>query len=241
MAGSQIAQRAASQMARIDLRRLRSGEADAADYDDFTEAAGRLAQLDWHVDDRPQPTFAHIAARCQQVQATDGLSFVAVDYDEKIDSQGQTEEQRVASIARGLKDLAKRFGVPVVALSQYSRKASENTGVPSDHWLRYSGKKEQESALILHWYWPGYFIDKGMRPEEVQNYNPSVADGKHGRGWMVCTKNRFGRTGKTQLYFQPEYTRFIDPQDPEADTHGILPDEPPGQEPDLPTTEQSPF
>jgi hypothetical protein len=58
---------------------------------------------------------------------------------------------------------------------------------------------------------------------------------------MVCTKNRFGRTGKTQLYFQPEYTRFIDPQDPEADTHGILPDEPPGQEPDLPTTEQSPF
>src|SRR5690606_3888283 len=123
----------------------------------------RLAGLLIHIDDDPAPTFSRIAARCQQVQVTDGLAFVAIDYDEKIDSEGDTEELRVSAIAQGAKNLAKRFGVPVVSLSQYSKAAENSYGIPQDSWLRYSGKKLQESALVLHWYWPGFWIEnKGV-------------------------------------------------------------------------------
>ena len=208
-----IAERAAAAEAKVNLRNLKNRQADEEDYDAFQTTAGEIAQLDFYVDDTASPRFSHIAARCQQVRASDGLSFVGVDYDEKIDVPGKQKQERVADIARGLKDLAKRFNVPVVALSQYSRKASGNAGIPRDDWLRMSGKKEQESAVILHWYWPGYFVEKGKDGESIKLYDPT----EHRRGFMICTKNRYGERGRTKLYFEKEHTRFIDPKDPEHD------------------------
>lgn len=209
----QIAHRAASQIARVDLRALRERKASEDEYSRFEEALGLISRLNLHVDDTPKPTLQHIRARCQRLDAQHDLSFVAVDYDEKIDTEAETEENRVADIARDSKALAKRFSVPWVNLSQYSRN-SYDTGVPQDGWLRYSGKKEQESALILHWYWPGYWVEsKGYDPLEVEKYDQSAP----GRGWIYCTKNRItGGEGTTKLYFKPEHTRFIDPMDPET-------------------------
>lgn len=206
-----IAERAAAAEAQINLRDLKNQEADQEEYDAFQQAAGEIAQLDLHVDDTASPRFSHIAARCQQVRASDGLSFIGVDYDEKIDVPGKEKQERVADIARGLKDLAKRFNVPVVALSQYSRKASGNAAIPRDDWLRMSGKKEQESAVILHWYWPGYFVEKGKDGDQIDLYDPS----EHNRGFMICTKNRYGERGRAKLYFKKEHTRFVDPRDPD--------------------------
>ena len=213
----QIAQRAASNEAQVNLRDLRSGAAPDEDYDTYDEALGRIAAMPFHVDDTPAPTFDHIKARCQQVKAQDGLSFVCVDYDEKIDSQGQTEELRVSAIAKGLKNLAKRFEVPVIALSQYSRGAYGNYDFPEDRHLRYSGKKEQESAVILHWHWPQYWVDKGVEPTNKQGETQIAgyrAD-KPERGYLLCTKNRFGPTGIVPLDFHPQHTRFVDFKDPE--------------------------
>src|SRR5690606_2088262 len=129
MSREQIAHRAAAGLARVNLRDLRGGHADEAAYDRFHHALGVIAGLESHVDDEPPPTFAHIAARLQQLRQTarkaEGrIALVAVDYDEKIDAEGESEELRVSAIARGLKDLAKRFAAPVLALSQYSRKAN---------------------------------------------------------------------------------------------------------------------
>jgi len=205
-----IAERAAAAEARVNLRDLKQQDASEDDYAAFQTAAANIGELDFHVDDTASPTFSHIAARCQQIETRNGLSFIGVDYDEKIDVPGKQKQERVADIARGLKDLAKRFNVPVVALSQYSRKASGNAGIPRDDWLRMSGKKEQESAVILHWYWPGYFVEKGKDGDQLELYEPS----EHNRGWMICTKNRYGERGRTKLYFEKECTRFIDPKDP---------------------------
>lgn len=207
-----IAERAAAAEAQVNLRNLKNQEASDDEYAAFQKAASEIAQLDFHVDDTASPRFSHIAARCQQIETQNALSFVGVDYDEKIEVPGKQKQERVAEIARGLKDLAKRFNVPVVALSQYSRKASGNAGIPRDDWLRMSGKKEQESAVILHWYWPGYFVEKGQDGQNLKLYDAS----EHRRGFMICTKNRYGERGRTKLYFQPEHTRFIDPQDPES-------------------------
>lgn len=208
-----IAERAAAAEAAVNLRDLKGQEAEEAEYDAFQLAASEIAHLDFHVDDTASPRFSHIAARCQQVRASDGLSFIGVDYDEKIGVPGKEKQERVAEIARGLKDLAKRFDVPVVALSQYSRKASGNVGIPRDDWLRMSGKKEQESAVILHWYWPGYFVEKGKNGDQIDLYDPT----KHERGFMICTKNRYGERGRARLYFKKKHTRFIDPRDPESE------------------------
>lgn len=209
----QIAQKAASQIAEVNLRELRRGTAPDEDYDAMEDALELVSGLCLHVDDTASPSMQHIRARCQRIAAQEEeLAFVAVDYDEKVQGQGETEEQRVASIATGSKAMAKRLSVPWINLSQYKR-MSDPMGTPDDHWLRYSGKKEQESALILHWYWPGYWVqNKGNTADTVPDYDAS----EPGKGWMYATKNRItGGTGAARLYFRPEQTRFIDPKDPE--------------------------
>lgn len=210
MSREQIVHRAASALAGVNIRALRARMASDHDYVRYEQALARLSGLPIHIDQTPSPTFAHIGARCQQLAQTQGLAFVGVDYDEKIHTEGPTEELRVSAIAQGLKNLAKRFAVAVVALSQYSREAQKEYGMPSDRFLRYSGKKEHESAVILHWYYPGYWVDKGVNPGSVPDYDPHDPR----RGWLLCTKNRFGATGKASLLFEPEYTRFIDTNEP---------------------------
>jgi replicative DNA helicase len=208
----QIAQKAASQIAEVNLRELRRGTAPEEDYHAMEDALGLVSSLRMHVDDTASPSMQHIRARCQRVGAQEDLAFVALDYDEKAQGQGETEEQRVASIATGSKAMSKRLGVAWVNLSQYKR-MSDPMGTPDDHWLRYSGKKEQESALILHWYWPGYWVEnKGNDPNTVPDYDPTEPH----KGWMYATKNRItGGTGAARLYFRPGQTRFVDPKDPE--------------------------
>jgi len=212
----QIAQKAASQIAEVNLRELRRGTAPDEDYQAMERALGLVSGLRLHVDDTASPSMQHIRARCQRIDAqTDRsgeLAFVALDYDEKVKGEGETEEQRVASIATGSKAMAKRLDVAWINLSQYKR-MSDPMGTPSDSWLRYSGKKEQESALILHWYWPGYWVEnKGKSTDMVPDYDPT----EPGKGWMYATKNRItGGTGAARLYFRPAQTRFVDPKDPE--------------------------
>lgn len=212
MSGEQIAHRIASNWSASDLRVIRTGKASDEAYAVYDKSLGRLGRLLIHIDDSPAPTMAHIAARCQQVLVTDGLAFVAVDYDEKVNSEGATEELRVSAIAQGMKNLAKRFEVPVVSLSQYSKDAENHYGVPSDRFLRYSGKKLQESALVLHWYWPGYWIEnKGVSPEQFGRW---YDESQPNRGFLICTKNRFGAAGKIPLDFVPQITKFIDHGEP---------------------------
>lgn len=208
----QLVHRMASAASNANLRELRSGKCSAAVYATYREALLSLAPLPIVIDDNPAPTLAQISARLTQASIGSGgeIAFVAVDYDEKVSTQGASEELRVSAIAQGLKSVAKRHNVAVLALSQYSRKATHNEA-PSNDWLRYSGKKEHESAQIIHWSYPGYWTSKGHELETIWGKPISPGD-----GLLVVTKNRFGPGGKIRLRFLPESTAFVDPDDPET-------------------------
>lgn len=217
MSREQIAHRTAAGIAGVNLRDLRARRCNPEDFRLFRAGLRLLATLPIHVDDAPAPTFAHIHARLAEVAAThpEGkLALVAVDYDEKIHAEGDSEELRVSAISRGLKETAKRQQVAVLALSQYSRQLRAHATNPEDRWLRYSGKKEHESALIIHWSHPGYWVHKGFDPAEVLNYDPAHPQ----RGRFVITKNRFGPTGEVALDFDPATTTFSDPREPKPGT-----------------------
>ena len=222
MTAEQLVHRMASQRTGIDLRHLRSGAATEAEFVAYERALGEIAELAIHIDDEPSPTFTHIAARLEQVRqsAPDGrFAVVAVDYNEKVDpndAAARTEELRVSAIARGLKNTAKRFACAVLALSQYKKIQNPWKALPDDEWLRYSGKTEQESAMILHWVWPDYWVRKGLVTAEaaaegaVAGYQRDRPE----RGYLLVTKARFGTPGPIPLDFTPETVSFRDPAEP---------------------------
>jgi len=179
-----------------------------------------LRDLPLYIDEDPEPTLGQIYSRVMQVQARHDVALIGVDYDEKVDPEEAppSEEQRVASISKGLKTLAKETDSACVALSQYNSAPSSQVRPGTNDDLRYSRKKKHEAHTILHWYWPAYWLRSGdvdldAGDEPPPHYNP----GREELGRLYVGKDRDGGPGWVPLEFEAEKTLFVDPQDPEND------------------------
>ena len=79
------------------------------------------------IDDTPGITLTEIRSKSRRLKQQHGLSLIVVDYLQLMASPRRVESrvQEVSELSRGLKVLAKELDVPVVALSQLSRKPEE--------------------------------------------------------------------------------------------------------------------
>ena len=97
---------------------------------------------------------------------------------------------------KALKAMAKDLGVPVVCLSQLSRKVEDRTDKrPMMSDLRESGAIEEDADVVAMVYRDEYY-----RPDS--NFR--------GLAEILIRKNRMGECGDIRMVFQPEYSRFGD-------------------------------
>jgi replicative DNA helicase len=108
----------------------------------------------------------------------------------------ENRQQEISEISRSLKGLARDLRVPVIALSQLSRRPEEKgrEGKPQLSDLRESGAIEQDADLVA-------FIFR----EEM--YKPQDLD-VQGKAKIFVAKQRNGPTGEFELAFIKEYTKF---------------------------------
>jgi replicative DNA helicase len=161
-----------------------------------SEAVAHLVGLKMHIDDKPAVTVSHVRSQCRKIKRKHGLSMIVIDYLQLMQGDGDNRNQEIGSISRGLKSLAKEFDVPVVALSQLSRKVEERADKrPMMSDLRDSGEIEQDADLII-------FIYR----DEV--YHPETEF--KGLAEILIRKNRNGATGDVTTSFNGSVTRFLD-------------------------------
>jgi replicative DNA helicase len=110
-----------------------------------------------------------------------------------------------------LKSLAKELGVPIVALSQLSRRVEERQEKrPELSDLRESGALEQDADLVAFIYRPDIY----KPPEEVDRKKFMDDSDQGERAYyghaaeVIVRKQRNGPTGTIKLAFLPEFTRF---------------------------------
>ena len=112
-----------------------------------------------HLDDTPGLSIQQLRAKCARLHAQHPLGLVLVDYIQLMrgDTKGN-REQEIASISRGLKELAKELNAPVIALSQLSRDVEKRGGEkrPLLSDLRESGSIEQDADCII-FLWRGEY------------------------------------------------------------------------------------
>lgn len=199
MPESDLMDRITSLHTRIPLGRvIRANEMTSDDYDRLTALAPQLLNTPLMLDEQPSLTLMAVRNKVRKAARQLGrLGLLVVDYLQLMVSEesGQSRNAEIEQISRGLKQLAKEFGMPVIALSQLSRKCEERPNrrpLASD--LRDSGAIEQDADAILTLY-----------RDEI--YNPDSA--YKGLAELGIIKNRQGPTGGfVGLAYQGEYTRF---------------------------------
>jgi replicative DNA helicase len=203
MSKEQLVQRLISQTTRIPAQVLRSGNVKAEDWPKLVRGVAEVSRAPIWIDDTAGVTLMEIRAKVRrlssQLKSADEtpLSLVVVDYLQLMIGQGNRQENRqqeIAEISRGLKVLARDLDVPVLAIAQLSRAVeSRHDKRPMLSDLRDSGAIEQDADMVMFLYRDEY-------------YNPDSDD--KGIAEVIVGKHRNGPTGKVQLAWMQQYTKF---------------------------------
>jgi replicative DNA helicase len=194
MSKEQLVQRLICAEARVDSQKVRSGYLQPPEWRRIIDAAGRLSEAPLFIDDTANLSVLEARAKARRIQAEHRLELVVIDYLQLMQGRWRAEnrQQEISEISRSLKALAKELSVPVVALSQLSRAVeARGDALPRLSDLRESGALEQDADLIM-------FL---ARKENAPDAEAGTTD-------LVIGKHRNGPTGRLELVFNAEYTRF---------------------------------
>ncbi|HEY5299352.1 MAG TPA: replicative DNA helicase [Acetobacteraceae bacterium] len=225
MSAEQLATRLLSEEARISGDRIRRGDIGQKDFDRFVAVSREISGLPIQIDDTPAITMSALRTRCRRLKRTKGLALVVVDYLQLMrPSAGTRPENRVleiSQITQGLKAIAKELAVPVLALSQLSRAVEGREDKrPQLADLRESGTIEQDADCVMFIYRDDYYLKqrepKQMAFDSEDKFQTQMEKWKrdmeqvHNKAELIMAKQRHGPTGKIDLFFEAEFTRFAD-------------------------------
>jgi replicative DNA helicase len=200
MSKEQLGIRMLCSEAHVEGTRLRTGYLNESDWPKLTIAAGNLSEAPIYIDDTAALSVLELRAKARRLKSDHGLGMLIIDYLQLMKGRARVEsrQQEISEISRSLKALAKELNIPVIAVSQLSRKTEERTGNrPQLSDLRESGAIEQDADLIL-------FIYR----DEV--YNRSEDNPNRGKAEVIIGKQRNGPIGKIDLAFFDKFTTFKD-------------------------------
>jgi len=202
----------------IDPGAFRTGNVDSDGWYKLEQAGTKLSALPVYINDRASISMNTIRAQCKAMNRRGCCGMVVIDYLQLLDTADRntnsTREREIAAASRAAKLLAKEIGVPVILLSQLSRKVEERvdkTPLLSD--LRESGAIEQDADMVI-------FIDRpavyGIQTIDTNRYGAVSSEGV---GVLHIAKNREGATGRIYFRHNPSMTRITD-YEPEPEDKG---------------------
>ena len=193
--------------AMVDAQKLRKGRFAPADWSRLTTSAQKISESPIFIDDSSSISVIELRARARKL-ATEleakntPLALIMVDYIQIMrgsNKNGNFESRQleVAEISRSLKGLARDLNIPVIALSQLSRKPEDRgrkDNKPQLSDLRDSGAIEQDADVVAFIHREGYYNREDPDLEKSAT--------------LIIGKQRNGPTGDIDLIFEKEYTRF---------------------------------
>lgn len=198
MSKEQLAYRLLSNEIEITNTRLKKGQLDENDWIKLNKVIKCFSNLPLFIDDTPNLSIQDIRLKTQRIffeQKMIGL--IIIDYLQLLESPNSYSDNRVeelSKITRSLKNIAREFKVPIIALSQLSRNVENRLNkrpILSD--LKESGSIEQDADLVLMLYRDSY-------------YNESITENDVTE--LIVAKHRNGSIGRIKLSFDAKITKF---------------------------------
>lgn len=149
MSGTQVYGRLLGARSGVSSSKLRYGRLAEEDFTMLLMSAGPLRDSPLMVLDRPGLSLRTFAAWAHAAVGR-GARVLYLDYVGLLSTEGDKPRwERMAEVSAGLKGLARKLKVPVVALVQLNRAAAESDGPPGLHQLRDSGALEQDADVVI--------------------------------------------------------------------------------------------
>ncbi len=203
MSKEQIMYRLLSIETNIIQSKLRSGKLNQTDWTKLNKIIKIISKLPLFIDDTPNLSIQDIRSKIKTIifeQSKIGL--IIIDYLQLMQSFKLKTENRVqelSDITRRLKNIAREFNIPIIALSQLSRNVENRPNKkPMLADLRESGSIEQDADLVLMLYRNNYY----NLNEELSN------DSDYSLTELILAKQRNGPIGSIKLKFDEKLTKF---------------------------------
>lgn len=215
MSGEQLVGRELAGRCGLGPNRMRTGKLNPFDAEKLHEAGEICRDLPVFIDDTPALTVAALRTRVRRLKRRHGIGLVIVDYLQLMVGRAESKQVEISNISRGLKAIAKEAGIPVLALSQLSRKVEERPNkrpILSD--LRESGAIEQDADAVLFIYREAYYLGDCAPVKKADENETTFAnrllkwEDVEGIAEVNIAKHRHGPTGTVKLYFDTGTVRF---------------------------------
>ena len=196
MSEQELSDRLMAQAGLVSLSDVIDGKMDGDSGDRIMVATEKLYKIPLVIDDQGGLNLFDVVSKTRSVKRKHGLDLLVIDYLQLMDGDsGEKNRNNVLEqITRGLKALAKELQIPIILLSQLSRKCEERPNKrPMLSDLRDSGAIEQDADVVAFVY-----------RDEV--YNETSPD--KGTAEIIIGKNRQGQTGMVRMVYQGCYTKF---------------------------------
>lgn len=169
-----LLERILSADSRIPSKRLQSGRMEEGDFPALARAAGNIGSYPLWVDDEAEPTLADVSARCAALKAQHPeVGLIVVDFLQLVRAhveKGRSEASELKAVAYGLKGMAKRLNVVVLAPCQVNSKDVEDLkdARPRLKDLQGSSGMRQAADFIALVFRPGMYNDMAADNDVIE-------------------------------------------------------------------------
>lgn len=202
MSAQQLMYRLLSMETRLDQTKFKTGLLNSEDWKKVDLVMRILGKIPIHLYDTPSLGSSDVRKTLKNLSKIyPQIGLIVIDYLQLMQeplSNNTNRAQEISMITRELKNIAREFEVPIIALSQLSRTIdSRMDPKPMLSDLRDSGSIEQDADLVLMLY--------KNKQKPLTNLRPgsSIID-------VSIAKQRNGPIGDIQLLFNQYLTKFED-------------------------------
>ena len=199
MSAEQLIHRVVSSQSQVESEKIQTGSLNGMEYQRVVTSVNDIQNYTMVIDDQAGLKITDMRARARRMKETHDIQLLVVDYLQLISGSGNNRSQEsrqseISEISRMMKNLARELNIPVICLSQLSRKVEDRAGHrPMMSDLRESGSIEQDADVVM-------FL---LRREY---YDPLD---KPGMAELIIGKNRHGSVGSVNLTFRKEIVQFV--------------------------------
>ena len=217
MSSEQLATRILSEISKISSEGIRTGNLSKNEFEKLIKSSENLKDLSLFIDDSPALTISSIRTRSRRLKRKHGLDLIIIDYLQLLSGESRNlndnRVKEISDITRGLKAIAKELNIPIVALSQLSRKVEDREEKrPQLADLRESGSIEQDADLVVFLYREEYYLARTEPPEGTEKHImwTSKMEKVHNIAEAIVAKHRHGPISRVKLHFSAANTKFSD-------------------------------